>query len=318
VTILKDKRAAERSAPVPPNTALLDDSDTGLPLIHVDTRSAEKLGGLVDTLNNDLRSGNIEIPGFPDIAMRLNRTLGDEKATLAEVTRLINSEPGLVSRLLKIANSAAFTKTGNNCADLQMAVNRLGFKFLLSAANSYSLKQMEREKSLRPIRPWLAEIWLSSNAVAAISFVVAKRIGLLANEAMVAGLLHRLGELYLLVQAMKRGVDIQHDDDWDALVERWHPTICCEILVQWGLPAFIGDAASTQDSLATADSVEMTPFATLIAAAKLYNSVRDQQTGEKAEQAAELLGPLELWGKSFLATVAECNDEIDAVRSAIS
>ncbi|MGI9344131.1 MAG: hypothetical protein ACR2QV_14960, partial [Gammaproteobacteria bacterium] len=131
-------------------------------------------------------------------------------------------------------------------------------------------------------------------------------------------LLHRLGELYLLVQALKRGVNIQHDDDWDALVQRWHPTICTEILVQWGLPAFIGDAVSTQDSLATADSVEMTPFATLLAASKLYNGVRDQQTGEKAEQAAALLAPLELWGKSFLATVADCNDEIDAVRSAIS
>lgn len=298
--------------------ALLDATDTGSPLIHVDTRQAERLGGLVETLNRDLRGGQLEIPGFPDIAMRLNRALGDENAAAADIVKLINSEPGLVSRLLKIANSAAFTKTGNHIADLQTAVNRLGFKFILSAANSYSLRQMERRDELRPLRPWLAEIWLSSNSVAAISYVVAKRIRLLANEAMVAGLLHRLGDLYLLVHAQKRGINMQNDPTWDAFAAEWHSTIAAEILVQWGLPPFISEAVGTQDTLLSAEPADVTPFATLIAAAKLYYSVRDQQSGHKAEQAAAVLKPLELWGRPFLALVAESSDEIEAVRTAIS
>lgn len=303
----------EKSTP-----ALLGDTDTDSPIIDVDPRNAEKLGGLVDTLTRDLKAGKLEIPGFPDIAMRLNRALGDEDASVAEIVRLINSEPGLVSRLLQIANSSAFTKTGNHVADLQSAVNRLGFKFILSAANAYSLRQMERREELKPIRPWLAEIWLSSNAVAAICFVVAKHIGLLSSEAMVAGLLHRLGDLYLLVQAQKRGVNIQNDADWDALVAEWHSTLAAEILVQWGLPPFIAEAVGSQDSLLSPDATEMTPFATLISAAKLYNSVRDQQSGDKADQAAAALEPVELWGRSFLTLVAESSDEIEAVRTAIS
>ncbi|MFQ5635645.1 MAG: HDOD domain-containing protein [Gammaproteobacteria bacterium] len=297
---------------------LLDESDDGLPIIEIDPGAADRLGGLVDTLNEDLRCGKLEIPGFPDIAMRLNRALGDENAPVSEIVKLINSEPGLVSRLLKIANSPAFTKAGNNIADLQTAVNRLGFKFILSAANSYSLRQIERQEALKPIRPWLAEIWLSSNSVAAICFVVAKRIGLLANEAMVAGLLHQLGNLYLLVQAQNRGVNIQDDAHWDAFVRQWHPTIASEILTQWGLPAFITDAVETQDTLLQSEPCEMTPFATLLAAAKLYNSVRDQQTGKSAHKAAAALEPLELWGRSFLTIVAESSDEIESVRTAIS
>jgi len=311
--VTKDKAAAHNTP------ALLDETDDGLPLIEIDTGTAEaKLGGLVSTLNRDLRKGELEIPGFPDVAIRLNRALGDENAAVADIVKLINSEPGLVSRLLKIANSSAFTTTGKSVADLQSAVNRLGFKFILSAANSYSLQQIERQESLRPIRPWLAEIWLSSNAVAAICFVVTKKIGLLANEAMVAGLLHRLGNLYLLVQAQNRGVNIQDDSHWDRLVERWHSTIAAEILVQWGLPPFIGEAVQTQDFLIATEPGDMTPFATLIAAAKLYYSVRNQQSGRMAKEAAAALEPVEIWGRSFLGLVADSSDEIEAVRTAIS
>ena len=311
---LTKEKAATRGTPM-----LQDDSGSDLPIIEIDRNAADaNLGGLVDTLNKDLRAGTLDIPGFPDIAMRLNRALGDEDASVAEIVKLINSEPGLVSRLLKIANSSAFTKAGKNIADLQAAVNRLGFKFILSAANSYSLKQMERQEALKPIRPWLAEIWLNSNAVAAISFVVAKRIGLMANEAMVAGLLHRLGDLYLLVQAQKRGVNMQNDPTWEAVVDQWHATIAAEILVQWGLPPFVAEAVDAQDALMKSEHCELTPFATLLAAAKLYNSVRNQQSGDKASQAAEILAPIELWGRSFLNVVAESTEEIESVRTAIS
>ena len=123
--VSKDNAAAHTTP------ALVDETDDGLPLIEVDAGAAEaKLGGLVSTLNRDLRSGELEIPGFPDVAIRLNRALGDENIAIADVVALINSEPGLVSRLLKIANSSAFTTTGKNIADLQSAVNRLGFKFI--------------------------------------------------------------------------------------------------------------------------------------------------------------------------------------------
>jgi len=279
---------------------------------------SRNIRGLLTTLDKDLTAGKLEIPGFPDIALRLHEALRQEETPAHEIVALINSEPGLVSRLLRISNTAAFNTSGKVIADLQAAVARLGFKVVLSAAHSYSLQQMEKQDSLRPIRPWLAEIWLSSNAVAAICYVVAKRVGHLSNEAMVAGLLHRLGELYLLVQAVKRDVDIQNDPEWDAIVTKWHATIGGRILHQWKLPDYIADAVSMQDSLGLPDIDELNPFSALLAAAKLYNGVRDQQAGEKAAEAAALLEPIEVWGCSFLRLVADCHDEIKAIRTAIA
>lgn len=274
--------------------------------------------GLIEALTKDLSSGKLEIPGFPDIAMRLNRALRSEDASMKEIVALINSEPGLVSRLLQVSNSAAFNATGRSIADLKTAVSRLGFKIVMSAASSYSIRQMEQHEWLQPVRPWLAEIWWSSNAVAAICFVVGKKLGKLGDEAMVAGLLHRVGDLYLVTQAQKRGIDIQNDPTWDKVMAKWGSTIASEMLLQWGLPAHIAEAVGRQDAVANGDMADLTSFAALLSAAKLFNSsVRDQQATERASEAATLLESVELWGHPFLKAVQGSQEQIEAIRSAI-
>ena len=102
------------------------------------TREAESrlASGFVESLAKDLRSRQLEIPGFPDIAMRLNQALRDEDASIKEIVSLINSEPALVSRLIRLANSAAFNASNQVIADLKAAVTRLGFRIVWSAATS--------------------------------------------------------------------------------------------------------------------------------------------------------------------------------------
>ena len=287
-----------------------------------DTRSGEtasmSTGGLLTALEKDLRNGTLEIPGFPDIAMRLNRALNNPDAAIPDIVRLINSEPGLVSRLLKLSNSAAFSAGREPVADLKAAVRRLGFRNVWTAAGSYSIQQLQQHAWLKPMRPWLAEIWLSSNAVAAICAVVARKVGHLSDEALVAGLLHRVGDLYLLTHAQKRGIDIRNDDAWDRVIEKWHATIAGSMVQQWGLPQHVVTAISSQDAIAKGDTIDIKPFTTLLSAAKLYNSVRHQQRGERAEEVAALLEPVEVWGRPFLKLVAEGHAEIEALRTSIS
>ncbi|MDJ0926754.1 MAG: HDOD domain-containing protein [Gammaproteobacteria bacterium] len=274
--------------------------------------------GLVRQLTEELQKDRVEIPGFPDVAMRLNRALRAEETDVREIVSLINSEPGLVSRLLQIANSVAFNASGRAIGDLKMAVSRLGFKNVWSAASSYSIRQLQQHEWLKPIRPWLAEIWLSSNHVAAICIVVAKRFGQLADEAMVAGLLHRIGELYLLTHAQKRGIEIQNNENWERMMASWQPTIGEQIIGKWGVPNHVAVAVGRQDAIANDDTGDLTPFAALLSAAKLYNRVREHQGTEEAAAAGELLQDLELWGQPFLKLVAEGHDEIEAIRKDIS
>ena len=274
--------------------------------------------GLIRTLTDQLEQGVVEIPGFPDVAMRLNRALRAEGTSVKEIVALINSEPGLVSRLLQLANTVAFNPGGRAVGDLKAAVSRLGFRTIWSAASGYSIRQLQQHEWLAPIRPWLAEIWLSSNHVAAICIVVGRQFRQLADEAMVAGLLHRVGELYLLTHAQKRGMDIPNNPNWDRIVGTWQATVGEQIIGRWGLPGHVAAAVGRQDAVGNGDLSELTPFAALLSAAKLYNRVRDQQAGEEAAEARVLLGELTLWGQPFLKLVADGHEQIEAIRKEIS
>lgn len=274
--------------------------------------------GLLRELGDDLAGGAVEIPGFPEIAMRINRALHEPDTSVADVVRLINSEPGLVSRILRLANAAIFNPGGRAIGDLKTAVSRVGFRNVWSVANSYSMQQLQRHEWLAPLRPWLAEVWLSSNAVAATCTVVSRRFRQLADEALVAGLLHRVGELYLLTHAQRRGIDLQSERGWDDVISKWQASVGEQIARSWSLPEHVAGAIGRQDAVANADLADLPPFAALLSGAKLYDRVRDRQGTAEASEAAELLGELRLWGSPFLGLVAEGAQEIEALRRQIS
>lgn len=273
---------------------------------------------LAQDLSESLQ-GKIELPGFPDIAVRLNQALRDENAAIKDVVRLINSEPALVSRLMSLANSASLNVSGVEISDLKTAVARLGFNMVWSSVSSFAIIEMQKQEWLRPMRPWLADIWLSSNGTAAICYVLAKRIRVVsADEALTIGLFHRVGDLWLLTWAQKRGLDLHDNPEWDKAARKWQATIGGRIVRKWGLPAHVVECVEQQDSISDTSADQLLPYVQLLSAAKLYNRVRDRQDTDEARAAAEALADTNLWGYSFLELVAELHDEIDTMRRAIA
>ncbi|MCS6948075.1 MAG: HDOD domain-containing protein, partial [Steroidobacteraceae bacterium] len=84
----------------------------------------------VKELAAELSAGKIELPSFPDIAMRVQRVLTDDNVSPERVVRVVGSEPALVARIMSMANSAALNPSGRQISDLRTAVTRLGFDML--------------------------------------------------------------------------------------------------------------------------------------------------------------------------------------------
>ena len=87
------------------------------------------------------------------------------------------------------------------------------------------------------------ELWRASTQVAAVSFVVAKRLTKVNAElALLAGLLHAVGKLYLLTRA-GRFPDLLNDATaYPPLVQTWHARIARAILVNWEMAPTVVDA----------------------------------------------------------------------------
>ena len=62
---------------------------------------------LVQQLAKDLSKGDLELPSFPDIALRVRKALDDENATTDQIVQILGAEPVLAAKILAISNSAA-------------------------------------------------------------------------------------------------------------------------------------------------------------------------------------------------------------------
>jgi HD-like signal output (HDOD) protein len=66
----------------------------------------------VQSLASELSKGKVDLPSFPDIALRVRKVLSNENVAQDMVVRVVGSEPALAARLMQIGNSAALNFSG--------------------------------------------------------------------------------------------------------------------------------------------------------------------------------------------------------------
>jgi HD-like signal output (HDOD) protein len=272
---------------------------------------------IVMGLARDLNTDKIELPGFPDIVARIQRALADENTSSKDVVKLVASEPALAARFVQLANSAAFNKSGREVSDLKSAINTLGYNIVRSQATAFAMRQMEQQEWLKPIRPVLADIWKTSNGVAALSFAVARHVpGVQPDESMATGLFHLIGKLYLFARARQESINPGEIADWEKALNEWHMTIARTILDHWKIPVRVAEAVENQNAIFDADSKDLSPLTRILCAAKLHHRLR--KPGALPEPAAEeALAKIRLNGQPFEAIVAAAKADMEAARAAL-
>ncbi len=201
----------------------------------------------MEQLAQDLRDQRLELPAFPEAVLRIQRALQSPDTSTDDVVRILGSEPGLAARLLRIANSAEFRRMDQEVTDLRKAVSRMGFNMVRSVAVAFAMRQLRRKDTYSPATQAQLEMaWNESLEVAAACFVIAKRFTRLnPDQALLTGLLHVLGRLYIIMRAKDNGE--VSDTVLREIVDGWHANIGKAILESWGLPAELQRAVGEQD-----------------------------------------------------------------------
>lgn len=201
--------------------------------------------GFVQTLADNLSRGSVELPSFPEVVIRLRQVLADDDSTTAQISQLLSAEPTLAARLLQIANSAALRPGAAPIKDLNMVINRVGRDFVRNAAMSFGVKQAREAQKLVEAQAYLKEVWSESTYVAALCYVVAKRFTKLnPDEALLAGLLHCIGKLYILSQAESHPELFKDEGKLRSILSDWHTAIGSAILESWNLSENLSYAIS--------------------------------------------------------------------------
>src|SRR3954469_11760857 len=159
---------------------------------------------LVEALTLELAGEKIDLPSFPDVAVRVRKALTNDEVDIDDVVRVISAEPALAARLLQVANSAALNPNGRRLTDLRTAVSRIGFNMARSATIAFAMSQLRRAEAYKGLEQPMTELWQHSAHLAAVCHVVAKRFTRMnADTALLAGLLRGVGKLYLLTRTVR-------------------------------------------------------------------------------------------------------------------
>jgi HD-like signal output (HDOD) protein len=212
--------------------------------------SAQAVGfGFVEQLAKDLRDERLELPAFPEAVMRIQRALQSPDTSTDDVVKILGSEPALAARLLRIANSAEFRRMDQDVTDLRKAVSRMGFNMVRSVSVAFAMRQLRKKDVYTPVaQTQLEHAWNDSVDIAAACFVIAKRFTKLnPDQALLTGLLHVLGRLYIIMRS--KDAEELSEADFRQVVDSWHASIGKAIIESWGLPEEMQRAIEHQDEL---------------------------------------------------------------------
>jgi HD-like signal output (HDOD) protein len=160
----------------------------------------------LEAVVTEIEEGEVTFPTHADVAFRVRLALDDPDIPLAKAAQVIVAEPLLAARVVAVANSVAFSRSGIPVADVRGAVARLGLKFVRGLATAVVMRQMAASIRSPAYQSLAVRLWEHTVHVAALSHLLAARFGMAPDVAMFAGIVHEVGGFYLISRT-----DTRHD-----------------------------------------------------------------------------------------------------------
>jgi HD-like signal output (HDOD) protein len=279
--------------------------DPGVPAAERDT------GTVLRKLMLELSLGDIRLPSFPDIAARVQKVLDDPKTSPARVAVVVGSEAALAARIIRLANSAFLNPSGEQVNDLRVALTRLGVQLVRCTAVSFALQQMKLGGNDAALRPQLQQLWRDGALVASIAYVLARETRAAnPDEALVTGLMHNIGKLYITLNSARGSAAAVHDEAWSKAVREWHPQVAVLILKHWKFPPAIIAAVGNPGGGGLSDILE--------AATVLVPCVFDRALMPEIVAAVPAFAELHLDAEGCTRILAASAEQIRSLRAGLS
>ncbi len=188
------------------------------------------------------------LPSFPMVMMQVSRMLDNPNTSAAELGKLISKDQGLVTKILRIANSPLFGLP-RKVSTIEFAIVILGFSHIkniiiaLSALESFASHDAKNWNKNK--------FWMHSVMTASLSKKIAEDLGFRkSGEVFIAGLLHDLGisiiQRYLnkefenILSLVDSGV-FTHLEAEEETMQLTHQDIGEFLAGKWNLPKSLGE-----------------------------------------------------------------------------
>jgi len=151
---------------------------------------------LLSALADEVERGKLFFPTSATATLQIKKMLEDTDCDLDAVTRLIQADPLLSIKIVAVANSVVFNRSGKKITSVNAAVTLLGLRTVRNLAMAVITQQLAGTQFKSEL---VAQLWQHSAHVAALAQVIARRISHQdPDTAMFAGIIHEISWFYLL------------------------------------------------------------------------------------------------------------------------
>lgn len=138
-------------------------------------------------------------PTTAEMALKVQRLLDDPDCSIEQLARLVQGDPLLATRVVAMANSVFYNRSGRAITDVRSAVSRIGLNTLRVLAAAVVVRQMETMARTPAHRELAVRLWEHTAHVAALAQVIARRVTHVdPDTAFFAGIIHEVGGFYLI------------------------------------------------------------------------------------------------------------------------
>lgn len=217
---------------------------------------------ILNELMDDLENDRLTLPTLPEVALQIRDEINGDNISTTHISNIVTRDASLSVKLLQIANSPLY-RARNPIDNIKTAISRLGFSQIRNLVSSLVMKQMFQSIN-QVLDHKLHYCWNHSVQVAAIASVIAAQHSQLEkDQAILAGLVHDIGKLPILVRAGSIPELMNDEAVLDRLLEKLHSTVGEKILQKWDFPEFIINCATLHENIdydhdGPADYVDLT------------------------------------------------------------
>jgi HD-like signal output (HDOD) protein len=250
----------------------------------------------------DLLEGDLNLVSPPEIYTRLNHMLADPDVSMVMIAEVIERDPGLAMRVLRLANSAFFSLP-SPVGSIHEAISFLGMQHVQDIV--LATEVIQRFEAIPAELVDIYSFWRDSMRCAALSRHLSENVNGKGNEQMfLAGLLHRIGHLVMyqripelarkaLLEHRYRNLPI-HEVERD-LMGFDYAELGATLARQWQLPGFLCSVIAHQNS-----PLQALDFPAETALLALASTIAELRTFDYAMIKPALIGKEELCSLSGL------------------
>jgi len=192
---------------------------------------------IFNELKEAIEKDTLLLPSLPEVALKVRDIAEDEDTAAQQVVDILSQDGSMSARLLQVVNSPLYPSR-IAIDDLQMAVTRMGIRQVRDLVMNLAMKQMYQPTSA-VMDQQFRKAWSTSVEAAAICQIMAVTVvkGIRKEQALLAGLIHNIGSLPILLIAENYD-DLFHDEAaLNLLVQKLQGRVGAMILENWNFSA---------------------------------------------------------------------------------